>query len=158
MTLVLAVDLDAAVADTGPLWRAWLADAARRYRTDIAADADEGELDERLGNWRPLAERFAEDHAPVYLRPSAPASAELRRLQAGGARIGAFTTSPEPLAGVAASQLGIVRRLELLEGGAGALERLLERLGPNTVVVRSLDELRATQTGRGRGPGQPSSR
>lgn len=142
MTTSIAVDLDAVLGDPGPLWRAWLADAGRRARVELADDADEASLDERLGNWRPLLERFAEDHAPVYLRPSAAANAELRRLQAGGARIGAYSAAPDPLATVAAAHLGVTRRLEALEGGTGALDRLLARLGPDATVVHSLDELR----------------
>ena len=78
-----------------------------------------------LGNWRALLERFAEDHARVYLRPRPDANAALRRLHAAGTRIGAFTTAPEPLARVAATHLGVARRLEAIESGAGALDRLL---------------------------------
>lgn len=143
MTPPVAVDLDAVVADTGPLWRAWLADAERRSRTELGEDADEDLLGARIGNWQALLERFAEDHAPVYLRPNAAANAELRRLRAAGVRVGAYTSAPEPLARVAAGHLGIARRVELLEGGAGALERVLAKLGPKTTIVRSLDELRA---------------
>lgn len=143
MTLAVAVDLDAVLGDTGPLWRAWLEDIRRRAHVAVDATSDERSLDEQVGNWRPLLERFAEDHAPVYLRPNAAANAELRRLQAAGALLGAFTSAPEPLASVAAAHLGVTRRLEALEGGGGALERLLDRLGAATVVVHTLDELRA---------------
>ena len=143
MNRAVAVDLDTVLGDTGPLWRAWLADAGRRARVTLDEGVDESTLDERLGNWRPLLERFAEDHAPVFIRPSAPANAELRRLQAGGVRLGAFTAAPEPLAGVAAAHLGITRRIEALEGGEGALARLLATLGDDAIVVRTLDELRA---------------
>lgn len=144
MTPAVAVDLDRVLGDTAPLWQAWLADAARRYRIELDGEADERTLDARLGNWRPLLERFAEDHAPVYLRPSPEANAVLRRLRAAGVRIGAFTTAPEPLARVAAAQLGVARRLEAIEGGAGALDRLLGRLGPNVRIARSLAELEAS--------------
>jgi phosphoglycolate phosphatase-like HAD superfamily hydrolase len=139
----LAVELDGVLGDTGPLWRAWLADAQRRYRVELGRDVDEARLDAALGNWRPLLERFAEDHARVYLRPSAPANDELRRLAGSGARIGAFTERPEPLARVAAAHLGVARRLEALEAGPGALERLQKRLGGNAMVVRSLAELQS---------------
>jgi phosphoglycolate phosphatase-like HAD superfamily hydrolase len=142
VTRAVAVDLDAVLGDTGPLWRAWLEDAGRRARVHLDDGMDETALDEQLGNWRPLLERFAEDHAPVYLRPSAAANAELRRLEAAGARLGAFTAAPEPLASVAAAHLGVTRRLEALEGGAGGLDRLLARLGSDAAVVRSLDELK----------------
>jgi phosphoglycolate phosphatase-like HAD superfamily hydrolase len=135
-----AVDLDAVLGDTGPLLAAWLEDAGRRARVELDG-ADEATLDARLGNWRPLLERFAEEHAPVYLRPRGEANAALRRLTAAGVRLGAFTERPEPLARVAASQLGASRLLEELEAGPGALERLLERLGPDTVIVRSAAEL-----------------
>jgi phosphoglycolate phosphatase-like HAD superfamily hydrolase len=143
VTRAVAVDLDAVLGDTRELWRAWLEDAGRRSRVELADDIDEVALDETLGNWRLLLERFAEDHAPVYLRPSADGTAELRRLQAAGTRLGAFTSAPEPLATVAAAHLGVTRRIEALEGGTGALDRLLDRLGPDAAVVRTLDGLRA---------------
>ena len=130
----LAIDLDAVLGDTRPLFEAWLDEASRRY------DVDAGDYAE-LGNWERLLERFAEDRAPVYLRPRAGTNATLRRLKAAGARLGAFTDAPEPLARVAAAQLGVARRLEALEAGADALERLLERLGRDAAVVRSRSEL-----------------
>jgi phosphoglycolate phosphatase-like HAD superfamily hydrolase len=139
VTGAIAVDLDAVLGDTEPLWRAWLADARRRYRVELDDDPDEAALDATIGNWRPLLERFAEDHARVYLRPNPDANAELRRLAAAGTRVGAFTAAPEPLARVAASHLGVARRLEALEAGPGALERLLATLGPEARVVRSPD-------------------
>jgi phosphoglycolate phosphatase-like HAD superfamily hydrolase len=101
-------------------------------------------LDATLTNWRDLLERFAEDRAPVYLRPNAAASAALRRLQAEGVTLGVFTDAPEPLARVALAHLGANRRVDVVEAGAGALERLLDRLGPDTHVVRSGAELRHT--------------
>jgi phosphoglycolate phosphatase-like HAD superfamily hydrolase len=141
----VAIDLDGALGDTRPLWEAWLEDARRRLRVELEVPADRGAavpvLDEAIGNWRTLLERFAEDHAPVYLRPSAEASASLRRLQAAGARVGAFTDAPDELARVALSHLGALRRLEALESGDGALDRLLARLGPQADVVRTPDEL-----------------
>jgi phosphoglycolate phosphatase-like HAD superfamily hydrolase len=104
------------------------------------ADAAE-RLDELVANWPALLQRFAEDHAPVYLRRRAEASAALRRFQAAGYRIGAFTDAPEPLARVAVEQLGAARRLDVLEAGRGARERLLAALGDDTVVVTSQEEL-----------------
>jgi phosphoglycolate phosphatase-like HAD superfamily hydrolase len=130
----VAIELDGVLGDTRPLYDAWLADVSRR------AQIDPERLDEELPNWRTMLERFAEDHAPVYLRPSAPATAALRRLQADGVRIGIFTDAPEELARVAAAHLGAARRIEALEAGAGALDRLLERFGPDTRTVRSLAE------------------
>src|SRR5580765_612905 len=135
----LAVDIDGALGDTRGLWQAWLEDVARRLRIDDLAEAD---LDERVGNWQVLVERFASDHAPVYLRPSAEAAAALRRLQAGGVRLGGFSESPEPLVRVALAHLGAARRLDVVECGPGALDRLLAELGPDTPVARSADELR----------------
>ncbi|HWE83035.1 MAG TPA: hypothetical protein VG265_15385, partial [Gaiellaceae bacterium] len=96
----VAIDLDGVLGDTRPLYDAWLVDVSRRAQIDPAR------LDEQLPNWRVLLTRFAEDHAPVYLRPSAPASAALRRLQADGVRIGVFTDAPEELAVVAVAHLG----------------------------------------------------
>ena len=143
----VALDLDGVLGDTRRLWRDWLEDAGRRLRVE-ALDAlpdDRGkaaaELDGRLGNWRTLLERFAEDRAPVYLRPNSEASAALRLLQERGVRLGAFTDAPEPLARVALAQLGAARRVSALEAGADALERLLARLGGDAEVVRSREEL-----------------
>ncbi len=147
MSAAIALDLDRVLGDTRPLWRAWLEDAARRLRMADLAELpeDRGEaaaqLDGRVGNWRALLERFAEDHAPVHLRPHPEASAALRRLQAGGVRLGAFTDAPEPLARVALAHLGAGRRIEALETGAGALERLLAGLGPDAAVIRSRKQL-----------------
>jgi phosphoglycolate phosphatase-like HAD superfamily hydrolase len=153
VTRAVAVDLDA-LGDTGPLWQDFLADAARRFRSiapldaaalpaDRAAAADE--LDrwaaQGVGDWRTALERFAEDRAPVYLRPSAEASAALRSLQAAGRRLGVFTDAPEALARVALSQLGAARRVEAVETGAGARERLLARLGGDAVVAGTREEL-----------------
>jgi phosphoglycolate phosphatase-like HAD superfamily hydrolase len=131
----LAIDLDAVLGDTRPLWDAWLEDVSRRAQVDPAR------LDEELPNWRALLTRFAEDHAPVYLRPSAPATSALRALQAEGVRLGAFTDAPEELARVALAHLGAARRIEALEAGPGALERLLQRLGPDARVARSIADL-----------------
>ena len=131
----VAIDLDGVLGDTRPLYEAWLVDVSRR------AQIDPGRLDEELPNWRTLLERFAEDHAPVYLRPSAPATAALRRLQADGVRVGIFTEAPVELARVAVAHLGAARRIEVLEAGPGALERLLERLGPGTPTIRALADL-----------------
>jgi phosphoglycolate phosphatase-like HAD superfamily hydrolase len=132
---VSAVALDLGVlGDTRPLWDAFLADVSRR------AHVDPDRLDDELPNWRALLERFAEDHAPVYLRPSAPATAALRRLQAQGVQLAAFTDAPEELARVALAHLGGSRRIQTLEAGPGALERVLERL-PDARVVRTLAEL-----------------
>ncbi len=143
----VAIDLDAVLGDTRPLWESWLTDAARRLRMEELAALPEdraeaaAELDGRLGNWRALLERFAEDHAAVHLRPGPEANAALRRLRELGVTLGVFTDAPEPLARVALAQLGAARRIDALETGAGALERLLACLGPDTAVVRSPAEL-----------------
>ena len=59
MTRAVAVDFDAVLGDTRPLWHAWVADAERRYRVELDEDMDDAMLDARLGNWRALVERFA---------------------------------------------------------------------------------------------------
>ena len=130
----VAIDL-AALGDTDPLWRDWLDDAGRRFRVDVTA------LERELPNWRQLLERFAEERAPVYLRPDAEASAALRRLHGAGTRIGVFTDAPEELARVALAQLGAARRIEILETGDDALERVLEQLGEDVRIVRTRAEL-----------------
>jgi phosphoglycolate phosphatase-like HAD superfamily hydrolase len=94
-----------------------------------------------LGGWRGALRRFAEDRAPVYVRPEAGVVASLRQLEAAGAVVGVFTDAPEPLARIALAHLGAARRIEHLDCGAAALERLLDRLGADVKVVRSRDEL-----------------
>jgi phosphoglycolate phosphatase-like HAD superfamily hydrolase len=140
-----AVDLDAVLGDTRPLWIAWLEELGRRARVELDLPEDRAaavpELDRAVGNWRALLERFAEDHAAIHLRPHPEVNAALRTLSANGVRVGAFTDAPTELASVALAHLGVTRRLEAVEAGAGALERLLEQLGPDTAVVRSRDEL-----------------
>jgi phosphoglycolate phosphatase-like HAD superfamily hydrolase len=144
----VAIDLDGALADTRPLWRDWLRSAASLVDLDPAALPDDrgeaaAELDRRgAGNWRVLLERFSEERAAVYLRREAAASAALRALAEAGRRVGVFTDAPEPLARVALAQLGADRRVTALEAGAGALERLLDALGDDAVVVRTPGELR----------------
>lgn len=133
--------------DTRSLWDAWVADVARRARlalelpTDRARAADV--LDREVGNWRALLERFAEEHAAVHLRPEPAVNTALRALSARGVRMGAFTDAPEPLARVAAAQLGVARCLDELSAGEGALTRLRRSLGDGAVVVRSREELLA---------------
>ncbi len=130
----VAVALDA-LGDTRPLWRDWLEDAARVFDVDglpedrIAAAA---ELDARgAGNWRTLLERFAEERAPVYLRPAAEVSAVLRDLQARKVEVVVFTDAPVELARVALRQLGAARRVEGIETTPPAAD----------VVVRTREEL-----------------
>ena len=141
----VAIDLDGVLGDTRPLWRDWVEDVSRRARLEVELPEDRAEaaavLDGALPNWRDLLERFAEDRAPVYLRPDSVASGALRRLHAAGTRLGVFTDAPEPLARVALAQLGASRRLDAVETGAGALERLLGRLGQDARIVRSAGDL-----------------
>lgn len=131
----LAIELDSVLGDTRPLWNAWLVDVSRR------AQIDPRRLDEELPNWRDLLTRFAEDHAPLYFRPDAATNSELRRLAADGVRLGVFTDAPRELAEIALSHLGAARRIEVLEAGPGALDRLLVTLGPETRVVRTVAAL-----------------
>jgi phosphoglycolate phosphatase-like HAD superfamily hydrolase len=151
----VAIDLDGALGDTRSLWQAFLEDAARRYRAIAPLDvgalpvdraAAARELDSwaahGVGDWRTVLTRFAEDRAPVHLRPSAAAAAALRTLAGAGYRLGVFTDAPEELARVALAHLGAARRIDALEAGEGALERLLDRLGrPDTVVARTEGDL-----------------
>jgi VanZ family protein len=155
----LAIELDSVLGDTRPLWRDWLEDAARRFKTIAPLDpdavpADRGAAAEELdrwagdgvGDWRAALERFAEERAPVYLRPDAGVSASLRALASTSRRLGVFTDAPEPLARVALAQLGATRRIEVVETGTGSLERLRERLGGEIDVVRSPAELERAAT------------
>ena len=117
----LAIELDGVLGDTRPLWRDWLEDAARRYRS--IAPLDPGALPE---------DRGAAD---------AEVSAAVRTLAAKGQRLGVFTDAPESLARIALSQLGVDRRIEALETGEDALRRLEERFGPDLTVVRERSAL-----------------
>jgi phosphoglycolate phosphatase-like HAD superfamily hydrolase len=150
----VAIDLDGALGDTRALWRDFLADTARRFSSIAALDPadlpeDRGAaaavLDRwataGVGDWRPALERFAEDRAPVYLRPRAEVSAALRALAAAGVRIGVFTDAPEPLARLALAHLGAARKIDTLETGSGARERLLARLGADAVVAATPGDL-----------------
>jgi phosphoglycolate phosphatase-like HAD superfamily hydrolase len=130
----VAVDL-AALGDVEPLWRDWLDDATRRYRVDASS------LDEQLPNWRQLLERFAEERAPVYFRRDAQVSGALRRLHAAGVRVGVFADTPEELARIALSHLGADGRVDVVETGYGARERLLHALGNDAIVVDTRAQL-----------------
>jgi phosphoglycolate phosphatase-like HAD superfamily hydrolase len=150
----VAIELDGVLGDTRPLWRDWLEDAARRFRSIAPLDPealpdDRGQAAAELdgwaaagvGDWRAALARFAEDRAPVYLRPKAEISAAVRALVAGGYKLGVFTDAPEPLARVALAHLGAERRVEALETGTGALERLLSILDADTRIVYGRDQL-----------------
>ena len=133
---MIAIELDV-LGDTRPLWRDWLADVARVLDVEglpedrVVAAA---ELDARgAGNWRTLLERFAEDRAPVYLRPAAEVSAILRALHADGEHLIVFTDAPLELARVALAQLGAARRIERVVAGSEPVDA--------DVVVRSRAEL-----------------
>jgi phosphoglycolate phosphatase-like HAD superfamily hydrolase len=130
----VAIDL-AALGDVGPLWHDWLDDASRRFRIDVS------DLDEQLPNWRPLLERFAEERAPVYLRRDAEVTAALRRLHAAGVRVGVFADAPAELTAIALAHLGADGRVDVVESGEGARDRLLRALGDGAVVVGTRAEL-----------------
>jgi phosphoglycolate phosphatase-like HAD superfamily hydrolase len=139
----LALDLDGVLADTRPLWNDWLEDAARRTHVELEVPDDRiaaaALLDERLGDWRPLLERFAADRGPVYFRPNGDTGALLRRLHAAGTRIGVFTDAPRELADVALAHVGAARRVEVV----GTLDQVLAELGADATIVRSREELGA---------------
>jgi phosphoglycolate phosphatase-like HAD superfamily hydrolase len=139
--LAIALDLDGVLADTRPLWQAWLEDAARRARVELTVPEDReaaaGALDEALGDWRPLLARFAADRAPVWIRPRADTNTALRRLAAGGARIGVFSDAPRELAEIALAHAGVRRQVEIV----GTLDEVQAALGGEAVVVRSREEL-----------------
>lgn len=135
MTDTVQIDLDGALGDTRPLWNAFVADAARRFaaiaRLDPAAlprdrAAAAGELDRwaaaGIGDWRKALARFAEDHAPVYLRPNPQANASVRALKASGRRVRVVTDAPEALARVALAHLGLARAVDELVAGASVSE------------------------------------
>ena len=145
MSRTVVVDLDGALGDTRPLWDAFLVDAARRFgsiasldpaklppdRVEAAAELDRW-AEAGVGDWRRALTRFAEDHAPVHLRPDPDANAALRRLKRSGATVVVATDAPEPLAQVAVAQLGVGRSVDELRAGI--------RSGPDALAdVASLD-------------------
>ena len=130
MTETVTIDLDGALGDTRPLWDAFLEDSARRFDSIAPLDpqalppdrvAAAAELDRwaagGVGDWRRALLRFAEDHAPVHLRPNPAANTALRALKRRGARVEVVTDAPEELARVALSHLGVARSVDALEGG-----------------------------------------
>ena len=139
--LALALDLDGVLADTRPLWEAWLEDASRRTRVELDVPEDREAaavvLDEALGDWRPLLARFAADRAPVWIRPRADTNAALRRLAASGARIGVFSDAPRELAEIALAHAGAARQAEVV----GTLAEVRAELGEDAVVVESRQQL-----------------
>ena len=136
-----ALDLDGVLADTRPLWVAWLEDAARRVRVELDVPDDREAaavvLDEALGDWRPLLARFASDRAPLWIRPRPDTNAALRRLRAGGARIGVFSDAPRELIDIALAHAGAAREFEV----AGTLAEVRAALGADVVIVGSRAEL-----------------
>jgi phosphoglycolate phosphatase-like HAD superfamily hydrolase len=139
--LAIAVDLDAVLADTRPVWDAWLEDASRRTRVELAVPADREAaarlLDAELGDWRPLLDRFAADRGPLWFRPRADVNNVLRRLTAAGTRIGAFTDAPRALAELALAHTGAARYVETI----GTLADVREALGAGAVVITSREAL-----------------
>lgn len=142
----LAIELDA-LGDTRGLWAAWLESARAVLDVDPGTLPDDraaaaSRLDDAgVGNWLVLLERFAEDHAPAYLRRDAATSAALQSLADAGVALGVFTDAPEPLARVALSHLGATRRISAVETGAGALQRLLDTVGIGAEVIRTRADL-----------------
>jgi phosphoglycolate phosphatase-like HAD superfamily hydrolase len=150
----VAVDLDGALGDTHRLWEEFLADVARRFASIASLEPAElpvdrgaaaAELDRwaarGVGDWRRALTRFAEDRAPVFLRPDAQANAALRALASAGYRVGVFTDAPEELARVALSHLGAAGRVEIIETGTHARERVLERLGGDAEIADGREDL-----------------
>ena len=139
--LTLALDLDGVLADTRPLWDAWIEDAARRARVELNVPEDReaaaAVLDEALGDWRPLLTRFAADRAPLWIRPRPDTNAALRRLAATGARIGVFSDAPRELAEIALAHAGATRQVDVV----GTLPEVQAALGGDAIVVRSREEL-----------------
>jgi phosphoglycolate phosphatase-like HAD superfamily hydrolase len=141
--LAIALDLDGVLADTRPLWDAWLEDAARRVRVELEVPEDREAaalaLDRALGDWRPLLARFAADRAPLSIRPRADTNAALRRLAAAGARIGVFSDAPRELVEIALAHAGAARQVEVL----GTFAEVEAALGSEVVVVGSRQQLAA---------------
>lgn len=132
------IDLDGALGDTRPLWDAFLVDTARRFATIARLDPtalphDRVAAAEKLdawaatgvGDWRVALTRFAEDHAPVHLRPDPAANASLRAIKSRGARIVVTTDAPAELARVALALLGVARSVDEVRAGVPRLDGVL---------------------------------
>jgi phosphoglycolate phosphatase-like HAD superfamily hydrolase len=65
----------------------------------------------------------------------------VRSLAADGYRIGVFTDAPEELARVALIHLGVARRVDVLQTGAEARERLLGEVGADALIPTTREEL-----------------
>ena len=157
----VAIDLDGVLGDTRPLWDGWLEQAARRYasiapldpaslprdRARAAAELDRW-AEQGIGDWGHALARYAEEHAPLHLRPEPAVGASLRALAAQGVSLGVFTDAPAPLARVALAQLGALRRIDRFEAGEDALARLLAQLDPDAAVVRDREQLAQLTTDR----------
>jgi phosphoglycolate phosphatase-like HAD superfamily hydrolase len=145
--VAIALDLDGVLADTRPLWDAWLEDAARRARVELAVPTDREAaatvLDEALGDWRRLLARFAADRAPVFIRPRPDTNTVLRRLAASGARIGVFSDAPRELAEIALAHAGAARQVDVV----GTLAEVQSELGGEAVLVRSREDLASLTLG-----------
>jgi phosphoglycolate phosphatase-like HAD superfamily hydrolase len=139
--LAIALDLDGVLADTRPLWDAWLEDAARRARVELELPEDREAaalmLDDALGDWRPLLARFAADRAPLWIRPRPDTNASLRQLATAGARIGVFSDAPRELAEIALAHAGAARQVEVV----GTLAEVRAVLGEDAVVLKSRRQL-----------------
>jgi len=137
----IAVDLDAVLADTRPVWDAWLEDASRRARVELDVPDDREAaarvLDAELGDWRPLLDRFAADRAPLWFRPRAETNAVLRRLSAVGTRIGAFTDAPRELAELALAHTGAARYVDTI----GTLADVRAELGNDAILLTTREAL-----------------
>jgi phosphoglycolate phosphatase-like HAD superfamily hydrolase len=123
----VAIDLDAVLADTRELWDEFLTDAARRYAAIASLDVAHLPADRRaaaavldewaaqgIGDWRSALARFAEERAPVFVRPNAEANGALRSLVAAGCRVGIVSDAPRELAEVVLMHLGLARHVQVL--------------------------------------------
>jgi len=90
-------------------------------------------LDERLGDWRPLLRRFADDRAPIHFRPRPDTNAQLRRLSAAGVRIGVVTDAPRELADVALAHAGVARQIDVV----GTVDEVAHELENDFLAVSS---------------------
>lgn len=143
---VVAIDLDGAIADTRPVWDAWLGSAGAVLGVDVSSlPADRGAaaalLDEHAGNWRTLLERFCEERVAVYVRRDPSVSDALRALEAAGREIQVFTDAPEPLARLVLAQVGADRRISGLAAGSDALARIRASSPTELEVVATREEL-----------------
>jgi hypothetical protein len=149
MSTAVVFSEDALAPGAAPLWDAALQHLARRYAAIRALDvaglpadrtAAAAALDAWDGGagWRREVGRFYDDHARLHLRRDPSTGALLRRLRAGGSRLGAYGEGPREASEAVLRFLGLDRRLDAvcLEPEADGFAAACAALGAKATDAR----------------------